>query len=49
MYFGTGFWNSLPGRSQKVKKQCARFGPVDHFNRARKTKITGMVQWHTLN
>ena len=32
-------------RSQKVKKQCARFDPVDHFNRTRKTKITGMAQW----
>ena len=42
-YFGTDFRNLLPGRSQKVKKQCARFGPVDHFNRVRKTKIVGMA------
>jgi hypothetical protein len=43
-YFGTDFRNLLPGQSQKVKKQCVRFGPVDHYNHARKTKIAAMAQ-----
>jgi hypothetical protein len=42
-YFWTNFRNLLPGRSQKVKKQCTRFGPVDHFNRVKKTQIAGMA------